>query len=66
MPKLRYREEDVVVIMHNGLEKIKRIRAIQNGRYDVRGDNASKSTDSRHFGLLEKRDIAGKVVWPKV
>lgn len=65
-PKWRYREEDVVVVAHNDLEKIKRIRSVQYGKYDVRGDNSAASTDSRHFGLLERRSIIGKVIWPRV
>ncbi|MFZ1249810.1 MAG: nickel-type superoxide dismutase maturation protease [Candidatus Saccharimonadales bacterium] len=62
----KYQEEDVIVLWHNGREKIKRIRLIDNGKFDVRGDNPSKSTDSRQFGLIEKGDILGKVIWPRV
>lgn len=64
--KRRYDAEDVVIISHNGKEKIKRVRTVQGEKYDVRGDNPSQSTDSRHFGLLEKHDIIGKVIWPSV
>ncbi|MCA9328014.1 nickel-type superoxide dismutase maturation protease [Candidatus Saccharibacteria bacterium] len=66
MRKRRYREEDVVVILHDGKEKIKRIREEHRGRFDMRGDNPARSTDSRHFGLIEKSDIIGKVIWPRV
>jgi phage repressor protein C with HTH and peptisase S24 domain len=66
VPKLQYRHEDVVIIRHNGSEKIKRIWTVQGGRYDVRGDNPSKSTDSRQFGLIKKETILGKVIWPRV
>ncbi len=64
--KRTYAPEDVVIILHEGREKIKRIRGIECKKYDVRGDNPSKSTDSRQFGLIEYHDIVGKVMWPRV
>ncbi len=64
--KRRYHEEDVIVLLHGGREKIKRVRVLERGRFDVRGDNPSESTDSRHFGLIERADIIGKVIWPRV
>lgn len=66
MRKRRYTEEDVVIIWHNGREKIKRVREVSGKRYDVRGDNPSQSTDSRQFGLIEHHDIIAKVIWPRV
>lgn len=66
MRKRRYHEEDVVVILHDGKEKIKRIREEHRGKFDVRGDNPGRSTDSRHFGLVEASSVIGKVVWPRV
>lgn len=65
VPWRRYENEDVVIIRHNGLEKIKRIGAVQGAHYDVRGDNPSQSTDSRQFGLIEGQSILGKVIWPR-
>ncbi len=62
----KYKEEDVIIIHHNGMEKIKRIWSIQGDRYDVRGDNPSKSNDSRQFGLIKKETITAKVIWPRI
>lgn len=64
--KRNYGIEDVVFIWHQGREKIKRIRSVEGEKYDVRGDNPSQSTDSRHFGLVDKNDIIGKVILPRV
>ncbi len=64
--KRKYVPEDVVIVLHDGREKIKRIRAVEHTKYDVRGDNPSQSTDSRHFGLVRKDNVLGKVVWPRV
>lgn len=64
--KRKYEPEDVVILLHDGREKIKRIRAIERGKYDVRGDNPSQSTDSRHFGLVRDENVLGKVIWPRV
>jgi signal peptidase I len=47
---------------------IKRVAAVREGdggrgsgaRYDVRGDNAADSRDSRHFGLIARSAIVGR------
>lgn len=56
---------DVIVIQHDGLEKIKRISDINEKGVYVRGDNAKHSTDSRNFGWLLPEQIIAKVVWPR-
>lgn len=58
--------DDVVIILHNGLEKVKRIQSIKNGRVFVVGDNTAHSTDSATFGWLDKSMIKAKVIWPRV
>lgn len=63
--KSAYREGDVVVVNHGGLEKVKRIKEIKDGRVFVVGDNQTRSTDSRSFGWLHFSAVKGKVVWPR-
>lgn len=47
----------------DGKTIIKRIIKMENNLYFVEGDNKAESTDSRNFGLLEKDDIIGKVIF---
>lgn len=61
----RPKEGDVVVIDHNGKEKIKRVTKIDGGRIFVTGDNRIKSTDSNDFGWLEMNMVRGKLLWPR-
>lgn len=42
---------------------IKRITKINQEKYFLRGDNEKASTDSRKFGMLEKINILGKVIY---
>jgi nickel-type superoxide dismutase maturation protease len=42
---------------------IKRVRARIGPQVDVRGDNAAESTDSRHFGLVPRSALAGRVIF---
>jgi len=55
---------DVVIVSHNGLEKIKRIEKHQGDLIYLLGDNTGSSTDSRDFGWLPAKVILAKVVWP--
>ena len=57
---------DVVIVSHDGVEKIKRIERQQGDLIYLLGDNASASTDSRDFGWLPAKTIIAKVVWPKL
>jgi phage repressor protein C with HTH and peptisase S24 domain len=57
---------DVVVVRHEGLDKIKRIRHIDERGVYVVGDNPRLSTDSRDFGWLEHSAVTGKVLWPRL
>lgn len=58
---------DMVVIKKDGKEMIKRIQRVSGRvsgqKYFVVGDNKKESTDSRRFGLIDKSEIAGKVIF---
>jgi len=41
---------------------IKRIDHFSKQGYFLLGDNKNKSTDSRHFGVIKKQDIVGKIL----
>ena len=56
---------DVVMVLHEGLEKLKRIERAENGYIFVVGDNKRRSNDSRHFGWLDASQIIGTVIWPR-
>jgi phage repressor protein C with HTH and peptisase S24 domain len=62
----RLRPGQVVIINHHGQEKVKRIERIEDNKIFVIGDNLQLSTDSRHFGWLEPREVIARVVWPKI
>ena len=57
---------DVVIVSHNGMEKIKRIEKHEGDLVYLLGDNPAESTDSRSFGWLPAKTIVAKVVWPKL
>lgn len=60
----RVKVNDIVIIRHEGKEKIKRITYLTDSTIFVVGDNQRVSTDSRHFGPLEPSALLGKVIWP--
>ena len=56
-------ENDIIVLNKDNKNMIKRVKKILNNKYHVLGDNQNESTDSRHFGLIEKKNIKGKVLF---
>lgn len=62
----RRRIGDVVMLRHNGTEKIKRLAKIRPDQVYVVGDNPGSSTDSRDFGWLPQEVIFARIVWPRV
>jgi nickel-type superoxide dismutase maturation protease len=46
-----------------GRTMIKRVAGIGGSGVVVRGDNSAASTDSRHFGPVDRRAIRGRVVY---
>jgi phage repressor protein C with HTH and peptisase S24 domain len=56
---------DVVVVYHDGKEKIKRITDIKKNRVFISGDNRLQSTDSNDFGWLDRRAVIAKLLWPR-
>ena len=55
----------VVIIKHEGLEKVKRVTKRDGSQIYVVGDNPDASTDSRNFGWLPVSVIVAKVIWPR-
>ncbi len=42
---------------------VKRVAAVCDAGYDLRGDNASCSTDSRAFGLVPRGDVVAGAIY---
>ncbi len=61
----RIKPGQVVVLEHDGIEKIKRVEKIEDDKVFVLGDHPLASTDSRHFGWLPKNLIKAVIVWPR-
>lgn len=64
-PARHIRVGDVIVFQQPGYPRlIKRVKQVLNGgrAFEVRGTQV-ESTDSRNFGLVDRRQISGKVLW---
>jgi len=60
------RPGDIVVVHHDNLDKIKRVKEIRAGEIFLTGDNSLHSSDSRDFGWLGLNSELAKVVWPRI
>lgn len=54
----------VVVLNHDGRERVSRIEQIDNDKVYVLGDHSPASQDSRHFGWIPLESIRARVIWP--
>lgn len=55
----------VVVLEHDGIEKVKRIDQVKDGKVYVLGDYLAASTDSRHFGWIPLALVKAIIIWPR-
>lgn len=56
---------DVVMVEHEGLEKIKRVARVRPGEVYLLGDNPDASKDSRSFGWLSQGSVKAKIIWSR-
>jgi type IV secretory pathway protease TraF len=61
----KLKQRSIVIVEHDNLEKIKRIKAIKNNRIYLLGDNPQESVDSRQFGWLTSEQVIGEIIWPR-
>ena len=52
----------IALARHGGKEIIKRVTHIEGDQYYLVGDNSHESTDSRHYGFVNKSDILGTIM----
>jgi nickel-type superoxide dismutase maturation protease len=56
----------VVIVEHDNKELIKRIERVDHDKLFVIGDNLEASTDSRHFGWVEEKEVKARVLRPNL
>ena len=57
------RARDVVIAKHPGKQQLilKRITNIKDKKYFLAGDNKRESSDSKNFGIVNRKSLVGKV-----
>ena len=53
-----------MIVNHNGLDKVKRVKEVNKDSVYILGDNPKKSSDSRDFGFIDRSKIIARVIWP--
>ncbi len=61
----RPKPNQIVIVLHDGKEKVKRISEVDGAHVFLLGDNPDQSKDSRQFGLVLSNSILGTVLWPR-
>lgn len=63
-----FRLGSVVIVKHDGREKIKRIAKASRQRHELYllGDNPAESSDSRQFGWVPAESVLTVVVFPRI
>lgn len=57
------KKDDIVAFKLDSKTFVKRIQSTNGNNYFLQGDNKNDSLDSRKFGVVERKDILGKVIW---
>lgn len=61
----RLKPQKVIIFTRENRETIKRIEHLDADGIYVLGDHAETSTDSRHYGTIQRSMVTGVVIWPR-
>jgi len=60
---MKPKKGDVVIFERNKKNYIKRIKYVKGNEFFLAGDNEKDSLDSRKFGLINRDQIKGKIIF---